>query len=55
MLASIPSIVAAWLAPFPNPPDAADEAQRRDERGRSLPQHRQEEVDTMPPPILPPA
>jgi PAT family beta-lactamase induction signal transducer AmpG len=25
LVASIPSIIAAWTAPFPNPPDVAEE------------------------------
>jgi len=34
MLASIPSIVAAWLAPFPNTPDVNDDVERKGKEGK---------------------
>ena len=33
MVASMASVIAAYVAPFPNPPDDGDPVERDDERG----------------------
>jgi MFS transporter, PAT family, beta-lactamase induction signal transducer AmpG len=41
MVASIPSVIAAYMAPFPNPPDDGEAVGRDDERGAAKPEQLQ--------------